>query len=137
MYWYLVIIRWYSLIIGNYWLKLSKSCHLSYRLNIGSTLVKQWFKVLVKHWWASACFKKKTLKNILWPLFMDGVQLPQGWSHFEEAVYFLQISSQKSLVLILSTLEGWRVESTLGPPSDFEHKPLDWESSALTTKPLM
>ena len=23
----------------------------------------------------------------LWPLFMDGVQLPQGYSHFEEAVY--------------------------------------------------
>ena len=24
-----------------------------------------------------------------WALFMDGVQLPQGYSHFEEAVYFL------------------------------------------------
>ena len=30
-------------------------------------------------------FKKKTL----WPIFMDGVQLPQGYSHFEEVVYFL------------------------------------------------
>ena len=39
----------------------------------------------------------------LWPLFMDGVQLPQGYSHFEEAVYFLPFSSQKLLVLILST----------------------------------
>ena len=29
---------------------------------------------------------------------MDGVQLPQGWSHFEEAVYFLPLSSQKLLV---------------------------------------
>ena len=29
---------------------------------------------------------KKTLT--LWPLFMDEVQLPQGESHFEEAVYF-------------------------------------------------
>ena len=28
--------------------------------------------------------KKKT--TTLWPLFMDGVQLHQGWSHFEEAV---------------------------------------------------
>ena len=45
-------------------------------------------------------FKKK--KN-LWPIFMDGVQLPQGYSHFEEAVYFLPFSSQKFLVLILST----------------------------------
>ena len=31
---------------------------------------------------------------------MDGVQLPQGYSHFEEAVYFLPFSSQKFLVLI-------------------------------------
>ena len=28
--------------------------------------------------------KKKLKKN-----FMDGVQLPQGYSHFEEAVYYL------------------------------------------------
>ena len=41
--------------------------------------------------------KKK--KKTLWPLFMDGVQLPQGLSHFEEAVYFLPLSSQKFLVL--------------------------------------
>ena len=46
--------------------------------------------------------KKKTLKT-LWPLFMDGVQLPQGYSHFEEAVYFSPLSSQKFLVFILST----------------------------------
>ena len=25
----------------------------------------------------------------LWPLFIDGVQLPQGYSHFEQAVYLL------------------------------------------------
>ena len=32
----------------------------------------------------------RRLKNkTLWPLFMDGVLLPQGYSHFEEAVYFL------------------------------------------------
>ena len=37
-------------------------------------------------------YKKKTL----WPLFVDGVQLPQGYSHFKEAVYFLPLSSQKS-----------------------------------------
>ena len=52
---------------------------------------------------------------------MDGVKLPQGYSHFEEAVYFLPFSSQKFLVLILSTSEGWKVESTLKPPSSFEH----------------
>ena len=50
---------------------------------------------------------KKPLKT-LWPLFMDGVQLPQGYSHFEEAVYFLPFSSQKFLVLILSTSKDER-----------------------------
>ena len=52
---------------------------------------------------------------------MDGVQLPQGYSHFEEAVYFLQLSSQKFLVLILPTSEGWKAESKLEAPSGFEH----------------
>ena len=50
-------------------------------------------------------FLKK--KTTLWPLFY-------GWdltasrlqSHHEEAVYFLPLSSQKFLVLILSTSEG-------------------------------
>ena len=52
---------------------------------------------------------------------MDGVQLPQGYSHSEQAVYFLPLSSQKFLVLVLSTSEGWKAESTLEPPSSFEH----------------
>ena len=42
--------------------------------------------------------------------FMDGVQLPQDYSHFEEAVYFLPFSSQNFLVLILSTSEGWKAD---------------------------
>ena len=52
---------------------------------------------------------------------MDGVRLPQGYSHFEEAVYFLPFSSQKFVVLILSTSEGWKAESTLESPSGLEH----------------
>ena len=52
---------------------------------------------------------------------MDGVELSQGYSHFEEAVYFLPFSSQKSLVLILSTSEEWKAESTLEQPSGLEH----------------
>ena len=64
---------------------------------------------------------KKNLKKNLWPLFMDGVQLPQGYSHFEEAVYFLPLSPQKFLVLTLSNSEGWKAKSTLEPPSGFEH----------------
>ena len=46
------------------------------------------------------------IKKTLWSFFMDGVQLPQGWSHFEEAVYFLSLSSQRILLLILLTSEG-------------------------------
>ena len=53
--------------------------------------------------------------------FMDGVQLPQGYSHFEEAVYFLPLSYKKLVVLIWSTSQGWKAESTLEPPSGFEH----------------
>ena len=53
---------------------------------------------------------------------MDGIQLPQGQSHSEEAVYFVPLSSQKLLVLILSTTEGWKAESTLEPPTSFEHE---------------
>ena len=52
---------------------------------------------------------------------MDGVQLSQGYSHFEEAVYFLPLSSQKFLLLFLSTSEGWKAELTLEPSSGFEH----------------
>ena len=55
------------------------------------------------------------------PFFLDGVQLRQGHNHFEEAVYFLPLSSQKFLVLILSTSEGRKAESTLEPPNNFEH----------------
>ena len=42
-------------------------------------------------------------------------------SHYEEAVYFLPLSSQKFLVLTWSTLEGWKAESALKPASGFEH----------------
>ena len=51
---------------------------------------------------------------------MDGIQLSQGKSHFEEAVYLLPLSSKNFLVLILSTSERWKAE--LKPPSGFEHR---------------
>ena len=43
------------------------------------------------------------------PHFMDGLQLPQDWSHFEEAVYFLWLSSWKFLLLFiyLGRMKGW------------------------------
>ena len=39
-------------------------------------------------------------KKTLWPLFMDEVQLPQGYSHFEEAVLHHQ-SSRSTLKIFL------------------------------------
>ena len=46
-------------------------------------------------------------------------------SHYDEAVYFLPLSSHKFLVvLIWSTSEIWKAESTLELPSGFEHKEL-------------
>ena len=62
----------------------------------------------------------KKLKNFI-AFFMDRVQLSEGQTHFEEAFYFLPLSSQKFLVLILSISEEWKAESTLEPPSGFEH----------------
>ena len=41
-------------------------------------------------------------------------------SRFEEAVYFLSLSSWKFLVLIWSTTEGWKAELTLEPPSGWD-----------------
>ena len=57
---------------------------------------------------------------------MDQVQLPQGYSQSKEAVYFLPLSSQKFLVLILSTSEGWKAESTLEPLTGFEQRTPEW-----------
>ena len=52
---------------------------------------------------------------------MDGVQLSQGYSLFEEAVYFLPLSSQKFLVLNLLTSEGWKVESNFELLNGLDH----------------
>ena len=60
-------------------------------------------------------------KKLYGPFFIYGIQLPQGQSHFKEAVYFLPLSSHKFLVLILSTSEGSKAESNLEPPSGFKH----------------
>ena len=42
-------------------------------------------------------------------------------SHYKEAVNFLPLSSQKFLVLIWSTSEGWKAELNLEPLSGLEH----------------
>ena len=53
-------------------------------------------------------------------------------SHYKEAVYFLPISSRIFLVLIWPKLEGWKVEWTLKPTSDFERDTPELKSSAYT-----
>ena len=45
--------------------------------------------------------------------------------------------SQKFQLLIISTSDGWKVESTLEPPNGFERGPLVWESSTLNTRLLL
>ena len=43
-------------------------------------------------------------------------------NHYKEAAYFLSLSFQRFLVLIWSTLEGWKAELSLKPPSGFEYR---------------
>ena len=62
-------------------------------------------------------------KNKLYgPFLRMGFNCLNAMIQFEKTVYFLPLSSLKVLVLILPTLEGWKAESTLEPPSSFEHK---------------
>ena len=43
--------------------------------------------------WQLYVKKQKQKKKRYGPFFMDGAQLPQDYSHFKEAVYFLPLSS--------------------------------------------
>ena len=58
-------------------------------------------------------------------------------SHNKKTVYFLPLSPQKFLVLIWSTLEGWKTDLTLSCLLVFNPGPLDWENSTITTRPLL
>ena len=50
-----------------------------------------------------------------WILTVSRLQI-----HYEETVYFLSLGPQELLVLIWSTLEGWKAKSILEPSSGFE-----------------
>ena len=58
-------------------------------------------------------------------------------SHFEETLYFLPFSSQDLLVLVESTSGGWRLSQPWSYPVVLNLGPLDWESTAITTRPLL
>ena len=67
---------------------------------------------------------------------MDGVQLTQGYSHFEEAVYFLPSSSQFcTWYSFYQPRKDERLSRPWSHPVVLNTGPLDWESSALTTRP--
>ena len=71
--------------------------------------------------------KKKLYGPFLWMGFNYKARITS-----RKQFIFLPLSSQKFL-----TSEGWKAESTLEPPSGLNLRPLDWESSALTTRPRM
>ena len=52
----------------------------------------------------------------------------------QETIYFLPRISQKSLVLILSTSEGWKLNRPWSHPVVLTNGLMDWEFSALTTR---
>ena len=74
-------------------------------------------------------FKKLSIhkKNFMVPFHGWSSAASRLESQFEEAVYFIQLSFQKFLILLLVTSEGWKAKSTLEPPSDFEHGTLEFD----------
>ena len=79
--------------------------------------------------------KKKKEKKTLWLLFiMDGVQLPQGYSHSEEAVYFFHSVPRNSWYSFYRPRKDKRLSQPWSHPVVLITGPLDWESSALTTR---
>ena len=76
-------------------------------------------------------------KNFMAPFYGRVSTASMLQSNFGEAVYFLPLSSQKFLVLILLTSEGWKAESTLEPRIGLELGTPGLESSILITRPLI
>ena len=62
---------------------------------------------------------------------MNGVQLPQGYSHFEEAEYFLPSVPRKSWYSFYRPRKDERLSRPWSHPAVLNTGPLDWESSAL------
>ena len=54
------------------------------------------------------------------PFYRWGSTVSRIQSHYEETVCFLSFSSQEFLVLNWSTLEEWKAELNLEPPSGIE-----------------
>ena len=83
---------------------------------------------------------KKNLfkKNFMPPFYGWGSTVSRLYrGHYEETIYFLPRSSQKLLVLIWSSSEGWKAESTVEPPSGFEHGTLGLGIQRLNVRSLL
>ena len=63
---------------------------------------------------------------------MDGLQLPQGQNHFQEAVYFLLLSSQNSWYSFYQRRKDKGLSRPWSHPVILNMRPLDQKSSALT-----
>ena len=82
--------------------------------------LKECQKLVSANWMDCVISWLHTLKKVLWPFLIDWVQLPQEYrvtTGRQFTTKFLPLSLQKFLVLIWSTSEGWKAESTLKPPS--------------------
>ena len=65
------------------------------------------------------------------PFYGLGSTVSRLQSHYKETFYFLPLKTQEFLVLILSTSEGRKAESTLEPPSGFKLKTPGLENQSL------
>ena len=81
------------------------------------SLRHQWKFVLVEYILVGTSTGKTFFlkKTTLWPLFMDGVQLPQSYSHFEEAVVLISLYktstnlvNNKKLPVVTGSLQGFK-----------------------------
>ena len=68
-------------------------------------------------------------------IFLKNVLEQAGKSHYKEAVYFLPLSSQKFMVLMWSTWEGWKW--TWIHVLVLNTGPLDWKYNDSTTRTLL
>ena len=87
-----------------------------------------------KQYYKNVNFKLKTL----WPLFIDGVQLPQGYrATLRRQFTFYHLVPRSSWYSFYQPWKDERLSQPWSHPVVLNTGPLDWESSALTTRPLL
>ena len=81
--------------------------------------------------------KKKKISQLYDRFLQVRLTVTMSQSHYQETIYIWPLSPQTFLVLVQLTMEEWKVELTLEPPSGFIPRLVDWESSTLTTMLLL